>query len=489
MHRSLSPVLAAALLLGACRPSAPTLPSVARLPGTYTPGAAPSAATTPPLPVADTTTAATISWQQFFGDAALVALLDTAVRQNPDLQIATQRVAVARAELLARRGALLPTASAVASAGVDRYSAWSMTGIGNIDMNRSQSIDRNQRIPNPTPDFFLGLRSSWEIDLWGRLRGLRRAAAARLLASEQGQRLVQTDLVAQTARAYYELLALEQELEILTRNARLQERSVEISRIQKQGGRATELAVQQFVAQLARTQSLEAETRQRIVMVENDLNRLLGRYPRPIRRGVSLLSQPVPAALAVGIPTNLLRHRPDVRRAELELAATRADVDAARAAFLPSLTLTPYVGVQAFAAARLFTSPEALAVGALSSLTAPLFNRTALRATLAQATAQQIEATYAYQRAIQQGVAEVSTNLQGLGNLSDAYARRTEEVAALNRAVEVSNELFLAGYASYLEVVTSQRNVLEAELAQVSLRRQQFEHLTDLYRALGGGWQ
>ena len=436
----------------------------------------------------DTTSAATTPWRQFYQDPALIALLDTAIQRNPDLLIATQRVAVAQAELTARRGALLPTVSAVATAGVDRFSQWSMTGVGNIDLNRSNNIERRQQIPNPTPDLFVGLRSTWEIDVWGRLRALRGAAAARLLASEQGRRLVQTDLVAQTARTYYELLALDQELEILTRNARLQERAVEISRIQKQGGRATELAVQQFVALLARTQSLEAETRQRIVRAENELNRLLGRYPQPVPRGAALLRQPVPAALAVGVPTALLRHRPDVRQAEQALSAARADVDAARAAFLPSLTLTPYVGMQAFAAARLAT-PEALAIGALAGLTAPLFNRAALRANLTRTTAEQIEAYARYQQATQTGVAEVSTHLQGLGNLAEAYQRRTEEVAALNRAVDVSNELFLAGYASYLEVITAQRNVLDAELAQVELRRQQFEQLTSLYRATGGGWR
>ena len=467
-----------ALLGAACRPTAPVPPTARALPAAYGPAA----------PTSDTASVGALPWRQFFQDPALVALLDTAIRQNPDLQVATQRVAVAQAELLVRRGALLPTVSAVATAGVDRYSQWSMTGVGNIDLNRSTNIERHQQVPNPTPDFFLGLRSTWEVDLWGRLGALRRGAAARLLASEQGRRLVQTDLVAQTARTYYDLLALDQELEILVRNARLQERAVEVSRIQKQGGRATELAVQQFVAQLARTRSLEAETRQRIAEAENELNRLLGRYPRPVARGVALLTQPVPAALAVGVPTALLRHRPDVRQAEQELLASRADVEAARAAFLPSLTLTPYVGTQAFAAARLAT-PEALALGALAGLTAPLFNRAALRANLTRTTAEQIAAYYRYQQATQAGVAEVSTHLQGLHNLNEAYQRRTEEVAALNRAVDVSNELFLAGYASYLEVITAQRNVLDAELTQVGLRRQQFERLTGLYRATGGGWQ
>lgn len=495
----LAAALAVALLLSGCQtPRALTDPAARPLPAAYAPAAAPAAETStvpakqavaaPAVDAADSATVADLPVAQFFPDPVLVALLDTAVRQNPDLAQAAARVQQAQAELVARRGALRPSVDAVASAGVDRYGRYTQNGVGNYDTNFSDNIDRNQAIPNPTPDFFAGLRASWEVDLWGKLRSLRRAAYQRLLASERGRQLVQTDLVAEVARTYYEVLATDQELEILTRNARLQARTVELSRIQKEGGRATELAVQQFVAQQRRTEALTAEARQRLSETENRLNRLLGRYPRPVARGTALLRQAIPAQLAAGVPASLLRRRPDVRQAEAELRATRADVGAARAAFKPALVLTPYAGLNAFRASLLFNASESLALGVLGSLTAPVFNRAAIRAAYGQAAARQAEAWYAFQETSLRGVEEVTTRLRGLDNYRRAYALRQQEVAALNQAVAISDDLFLAGYATYLEVITAQRNVLDAELELVSTRRQELEQLTELYRALGGGW-
>ncbi|WP_316934376.1 TolC family protein [Hymenobacter sp. AT01-02] len=226
--------------------------------------------------------------------------------------------------------------------------------MGNFDTNLSQNIEGQRRIPTTlTPDYFLGLRASWELDLWGKLRSRRKAAYLRLLASVEGRNLVVTSLVAEVARGYYELLTLDNQLASLERNATLQQRGLDIMRVQKQAGRATELAVQQFAAQLLRTRSLGFEVRQRITETENQLNQLLGRYPRRIARGRALAQQELPTRLVAGLPSHLLLRRPDVRQAELELTAAHADVDAARAAFLPSLTLTPYLGFNAFRTAAL----------------------------------------------------------------------------------------------------------------------------------------
>ena len=429
-------------------------------------------------------------WQKFFADKQLVGLIDTALRNNLDLRIAMQRVEQVRASVLLARGALLPTVNGVASAGVDRWGRYTLNGVGNYDTNLSDNIQSDQRIPTPaTPDFFLGLRSAWEIDLWGKLRQRRGGAGARLLASEQGRQLVVTTVVAEVARLYYELLAHDNELDVLGRNARLQAQALEIIKVQKLGGRATELAVQQFTAQLLRTQGMEFEVRQRIVEAENQLNQLLGRYPRRIARGLPIGQLPLPDSVAAGVPAHLLLRRPDIRQAELELAATRADVVAARAAFLPSLTITPYAGVNAFRGSLLF-QPESIALGALAGLTAPVFNRSLLRADYHRSTATDREAFFHYQRALQTAYREVHTDLRGLANLRRAYALKQQEVATLTQAVNVSRDLFSAGakYASYLEVVTAQRNVLDAELEATQLRQQQFLLLIDLYRALGGGW-
>jgi len=466
------------LLAAGCRVAAPDAPTGAP--------AVPAAFT---QPTADTTSAGRQPWRQFFQDPALTALIDTALRQNLDLQVALQRVETARANYLARRGALLPTVSAAASASGDRYGRYTLNGVGNFDTNLSPNIDGQQRIPGPvTPEFFVGLRSSWEIDIWGKLKQRRQAAYLRVLASEQGRHLVTTNVVAEAARLYYELLTADNQLAVLDRNIALQREALKLMRIQKQAGRATELAVQQFAAQVVRTESLSHEARQRVTEAETGLNQLLGRYARPITRGRPLPGQVLPERLSAGVPASALLRRPDVRQAELELQATRADVAAARAAFLPSLTLTPYVGFNSYRTSTLF-DPSSLAYGALAGLTGPLLNRAQFRADFRLATAGSYEAYYRYQQSLQTGFREVVNGLQGLENYRAAAAARQEEVALLTKAVTTSNKLFVAGYATYLEVITAQRSVLEAELSLAEARQRQLLQSVGLYRALGGGWQ
>ena len=468
------------LLATSCRVAAPADPAAGpAMPGIFTKARA----------TADTLNAGRKPWRQFFQDSALTALVDTALRQNLDLQVALQRVEAARATLLARRGALLPTVAGAASAGADRYGRYTLNGVGNYDTNFSPNIDGQRRIPEGfTPDFFVGLRSSWEIDLWGKLRSRRKAAYLRVMASEQGRHLVTTTVVSEVARYYYQLLTADSQLAALNRNATLQRQALVLMRVQKQAGRATELAVQQFEAQTLRTESLAFEARQRVAEAEASLNQLLGRYGGAITRGRPLPSQVLPARLGAGMPATALLRRPDVRQAELELQAGRADVDAARAAFLPSLTLTPYLGFNSFRASTLF-DPASLAYGALAGLTGPLLNRAQYRADYRVAVAGSYENYYRYQQALQTGFREVVTGLQGLENYRAAAAARQREVQVLTTAVATSNELFVAGYASYLEVITAQRSVLEAELSLADARQAQLLQSVQLYRALGGGWE
>lgn len=428
------------------------------------------------------------NWRQFFDDPNLVQLLDTALAGNLDLRIATQRIEQARATFEHSRGFLAPQINAVASAGVDRYGRTTLNGVGNFDTNLSPNIDGKQRIPNPTPDYFLGARSTWEIDIWGKLRSRRQAAYLRFLASEKGRQAVITGLVAEVARYYYSLLALDGELEILQKNIQYQQNALELVRVQKQAGRVTELAVQQFAAQLLNTQSRQGQIRQQIIEAENGLNRLLGRYPQSIARGRSLQERDLPGQVLTGLPTQMLVRRPDIRQAELELQAAHIDVDAARAEFLPSLNLTAYLGLNSYRITTLL-DPASVAAGLLGSLTAPIFNRRFVKAGYQGAVAQSREAFYRYQQVIQASFSEVNTSLRGIDNYRQIADLQTQEVDVLRQAVTVSNDLFANGYASYLEVITAQRSVLDAELALINTKQSQFLSLTDLYRSLGGGWE
>ncbi|QMW05611.1 efflux transporter outer membrane subunit [Spirosoma foliorum] len=421
-----------------------------------------------------------------FTDTKLVALIDTALARNPDLKIALQRIDIARASYGISQGALLPRVDAVATAGVDRYGRYTLNGVGNYDTNLSDNISGSSRIPNPTPDYFVGLRSSWEIDIWGKLRNGRRAAYTRVLASEEGRNLVVTALTADVARLYYSLLALDAELEIIGENVELQQKALELVEVQKAAGRVTELAVQQFRAQLLNTRGLEGRVQQEIVEAENQLNTLLGRYPQAVARGASIEKQLLPNAVSVGLPTQLVYRRPDIRQAERELEAANVDVAVARAEFWPSLNLSPYLGFNAFRP-NVLLNPQSVALGVLGGLSAPLINRKQVKGNLVIKTAQSREAYFSYQRAILTGVSEVVSSMKGLDNYRNVANVQRQEVDVLRQAAATSNELFANGYATYLEVITAQRNVLDAELALITTKRAQFLALVGLYRALGGG--
>ncbi|HEX8037796.1 MAG TPA: efflux transporter outer membrane subunit [Chryseosolibacter sp.] len=452
-----------ALVAGCKVATPPSLPVAAKMPDTY-------------IGNTDSATVASIRWQDFFTDPHLVALIDTALKNNLDLRAAIQRVEMARANFIVSKGALFPSLRGVASA--------DLGSVGNNMVNNPS----DQQLNNLREEYFLGLQSSWEADVWGKLKNEKKAAYSRFLASEKGKHLVTTALVAEIARLYYELLSVDNELEVVRKNINFQKIALDIIQIQKMGGRATELAVQQFTAQLLSTQALEKEKQQRTIELETQLNLLLGRYPQPVPRGNDISEQPLPPTIEAGIPSALILNRPDIQQAELALMAAEADVQAARAAFLPSVTLSPYVGLNALRSSLLFQAPESLAAGLLGSLSAPIFNKNRIRAGFNYSVAARAEAYYHYQKTIITGYGEVVNNIRSIGNLQEIYKLKEQQVDALQKAVSTSNVLFTSGYASYLEVITAQKSVLEAELELAHVKKGIFHSVIALYRALGGGW-
>ncbi len=321
---------------------------------------------------------ANLVFKNIFSDPRLSNFIATALKDNTDLNIALQRIEMAHARLAQRKGAFLPSVNGVVSAAADKYGDYTLNGVGNFDTNLSPNINKDQKIPvSPTTDLFIGLTSTWEIDLWGKLRHLKKAAQAELLATEKGKQLLITSLVATLAEGYYTLLGLDTELKIVRKNIELQKKAVEIVEAQKVGGRANELAVQQFRAQLLNTRGIEFGIMKQRVQVENELNAIAGSYPKHIDRDSSL-PESVAVAIEAGLPASLLSARPDVQQAEYELQMMKENVQAARAAFLPSLTLNPYVAFNAFSPSLLLKGGS-LAYGVAGGLTAPLFQQRQLK--------------------------------------------------------------------------------------------------------------
>ncbi|HEX3008455.1 MAG TPA: TolC family protein, partial [Bacteroidales bacterium] len=224
----------------------------------------------------DTANIANINWHVYFTDTLLVDLIDTAIKNNPDMGVAIQRIEMARAHVRFAKGQQFPSISAGANAGGQKFGKYTMDAAGNRDL----LIYNDQVVPEFLPDYNLGLQASWEIDLWGKIRNKKKSVLAHFWATIEGKNLAVTNLVSDVTQKYYELLALDNELEIIRRSIRLQDSALNIVRVQKQAGMANELAVKQFEAQLLNSKELEIETLQRISTGENDINLLLGRYPQ-----------------------------------------------------------------------------------------------------------------------------------------------------------------------------------------------------------------
>ncbi len=429
-----------------------------------------------------------IPWRDFFDDPLLVNYIEQGLFANLDLAMALQRIEVARASVRVAKGAFFPTLTASTATGQRKFGEYTMDGIGNYDTNFSPNLPPEKRVPEHLPDYWLGMQSTWEIDLWGKLRNQKKSALARLLATEKFRHLISTTVVAEIARNYYALLALDNELAIIRQNIQLQQTAVDLINAQKAAGRATELAVKQFTAQLLNTQSRESLIRQQVVHHENQMNLLLGRFPQPIERGVPILQHSLPEEVNTGLPSRMLVRRPDIAQAELRLQAARFDVGAARAAFFPSLTISSSAGFQSFRPEKFFIMPGSIAYSMFGGLSAPVIQRNQLKADYQRAGAVELELFYEYQKVVINGFQETVTGLQRIENLQTASTFKQQEVTMLQQAVSTSNDLYIAGLASYLEVIIAQKNVLEAELELAETRKEQFFSVVDLYRALGGGW-
>lgn len=433
----------------------------------------------------DTVSIAKINWKEYFNDPLLVGLIDTALLNNPDMSISLQKIEIARAGVKAAKGSLLPQLNAGINGGLRRFGRYTMDGAGNI----TTEMTPGKMIPVNLPDMFIGFQSSWEIDLWGKLKSKHKSALTQFLASTEGARAVSSGLISDIAISYYELLALDHELEIIRQTIQRQQDALEIVKLQKETGRTNELAVQQFQAQLLNTRSAEKELLQQITEFENHINFLSGRFPQKIERRKEVLFNEIPKEIQTGLPAQLLENRPDIREAELQVRASKFDLKAAKAAFLPGMNLTAGLGFQAFKPEYLFMTPASLTYTALGGLIAPLVNLNALKANFSFAKANQLVAMHLYQKRILNGYVEVVNLLSAIQNLQNMGMLKEEQNTVLNSSVDMSTELFRTGRASYLEVLLAQQNSLQAKLELINVNKRQHITAVHIYKALGGGWQ
>lgn len=432
----------------------------------------------------DSTNTARVKWKDYFTDPNLVALIDTALKNNQELNITLQEIEIARSEIRARQGELLPFVTLNAGAGIDKVGRYTSQGAGDA----STEIKPGTEVPDILPNYVGAAYATWEVDIWHKLRNAKKAAITRYLASVEGRNFVLTNLIAEVANSYYELLALDNQLAIVQQNITLQTNALEIVKVQKEAARATELAVRKFEAEVLDTRSRQYDIQQRITETENRINFLLARYPQPIKRDDQSFNNLVPGFVKAGIPSQLLANRPDIKQSELELAAARLDIQVARAQFYPSLGITAGVGYQAFNPLYLLRTPTSMLFSLGGDLVAPFINKSAIKAAYYTASAKQIQAVYSYERTILNAYFEVANQVSNISNLEKSYDLKSKQVQALTQSIEISNDLFRSARADYLEVLLTQRDALESKLELIDTKKNQLNAMVNIYQALGGGW-
>ncbi len=427
----------------------------------------------------------TTPWRQFFTDPNLVSLIEIALKNNQELLITLQEIEIAKSGVLAKKGRLSPTVSAGIGAGLKKAGRYTSEGAGDA----STEMEPGKPIPDPLGNFEAGLNASWEIDIWKKLRNEKESAVAHYLSTVEGKNFVLSNLIEEVADDYYELLALDNQLDIIQQYIKLQQKALEISKIQKEAAAATELAVKKFEAELAKSKASEYTIRQQITEKENEINALLGRYPQPIVRAKENFMSTIPQTVYTGIPSQLLANRPDIKQAELELKASKLDVEAARKEFYPSLEISATLGLEAFKPSYLVKMPESIAYNLAGELAGPLINKSAIKANFQTADAKQIQALYEYDKTILHAYLDVANLMSKVKNIDQYYQLKSQETKALDQSIDIANQLFRNSRADYLEVLLNQRDALDAKLELIEAKQKQLSTVVDIYKSLGGGWK
>ncbi|HEY0511825.1 MAG TPA: efflux transporter outer membrane subunit [Thermoanaerobaculia bacterium] len=409
------------------------------------------------------------AWWEVFQDDALKGLIAEALRNGYDVRIAAARVEQARANAGIVGAQAFPLVQGQVQAGYGRQSDFS-SGRG----AQGALVQLNANV-------------SWDFDLFGRIRRSNEAALAELLASEEARRGVFLALASEVATGYFQLRELDLQLEIARGTTGAFQQTFDLFNRRLQGGAASALETSSAEALLASTAATIPGLERQIAAQENQVSFLLGRNPGPIPRGVALSAQSLPPAIPPGLPSDLLRRRPDLREAEQNLVAANANVGVATAEFFPQISLTSGLGLVAPQVSQLFPAGRTWTIG--GGLLSPVFQGRRLRYQYQAAVARWEEAKAQYEQSVTNSFNEVSTALVAYQKYAEVETQRAREVAAYQEAVRLSNTRYVAGLSSYLEVLQAQQQLFPAEILLTQARYNRLATLVQLYRALGGGWR
>jgi multidrug efflux system outer membrane protein len=423
----------------------------------------------------DSATIANMPWQSLFADTLLNGLIREGISNNLNLKTAIQKIAEAEATLGQTKAAFLPSLNGNASVTRSEQSVASLNLPAGYTINAS------------TTTYQLGLSTSWEADIWGQLSSAKKAAYANLLQSDAAKRAVQTQLIADIANNYYNLLALDKQLDITTQTVQSRIKEVETMKALKEGDVVTGAAVVQAEANRYQAEVAIPDIKRSIRETENAIDLLLGRPPGPINRAKLDDQKPIDS-LQTGIPAQLLKNRPDVQQAQYAFRAAFETTNQARTYFYPAFTITASGGFTNLTLKDFFFNSIFYNIAA--GLTQPIFNQGINKARLKTTQAQQMEALNNFQQTLLVAGQEVSNALYSYQSAVEKDSSRTKEIAALVKSVDYTEQLLRYSSATnYTDVLTSEQALLAARLSAINDRLQQLQAIVNLYRALGGGWR
>ncbi len=411
-------------------------------------------------------------FETFFKNKELAQLLDTVMRNNPDMKVAAAHVLAAQAISKSVKLNYLPDLNLQINSGVQRLSQNSMTGtfVNNLLFE----------------DYTVAGNLSWEIDFWGKLKRQREEALANYLSQGEVQRAIKVQLIAQTAMAYYNLISLDEQLGIAYQVQQVMDSTLSILTTQFEVGEVNSLAVKQSEAQLAETRALIPEIKASIKAQENALHTLAGSYPGGILRSGALDEHAFDNNVHTGVPSDLLANRPDVRQAELMLKAANARVGIAKADFYPALNITAQGGLNAIKSSNWFMLPASLFGNVAAGLTQPVFNRRKIKSAHEQAVQMREAAVHGFRKSVIGAVEEVSTAMTTIEQVQLQSQEVVKRKTAMNEAIADAQVLYIHGEANYLEVLAVQQGYFQAKLAHTAVKLKEINAYITLYKSLGG---
>lgn len=418
-----------------------------------------------------------LPWKTFFKDQILIGLIDQALEKNNDLAVAL--LSMQQVDLTYQRAKreLLPTLNLQVGASRNWFSTNSLNGSLGEQFLGSDFLD----------DYSATLQLQWEADIWGKAKKQKEEALAQYFAQQENVAALKTRIIVQVAQAYYNLLALDEQVEVASRNIEMSSVTLQMIELQYNSAQVNSLAVDQANAQKKTAELLLPLAKQQITVQENALSILCGRYPDRVARTGSLKEATPGSLFTSGVPAALLSRRPDVKAAEFAVIAANARTGLAQAAMYPTISLSPSIGTNSFEFNSWFDLPGSLVKNVGANLMQPIFQKGTLKTAHEIAKLEQEKAALQFKQSVMTAVAEVSDALAIVANSDERLTLVGEKTASLSKASNDALLLYQNGMANYLEVITAQSNALQNELDAISIHRDKLQALTDLYRALGGG--